>query len=111
MGFSTAVQYQFDKALTYASVQGNVTVCRIDVANACFDAALNVTWTGFGNFDTSNGTAHVRYGSSNFISQNLATVRAATATGTVSQGTTNYTPTPSFIAVMSWSVFHDISAP
>src|SRR5438105_4163198 len=99
MGFSSQVQYQFDLLLTRASVKGTVTVCRLDVGG-CFDVALNLTWAGFGQLDRSNGVSHVHDGF-NFVSQNLGTVRAATATGTVTQGAKNYTPDPSFAALLS----------
>jgi hypothetical protein len=84
--------------LDSASLSAAISVTD-NVSNTTFNVSVSMTWTGSGGVSTESGTFHQHFTggfteNDHFIGQ----FRNATASGTVSDGTTNFTPSPSVSA-------------
>jgi len=84
---------QIDNKLTAASLTATIEVFDF-VSGASFPVDVNVSWTGVGG--TTSARTHIRQTLPGFkINERFdRTFREATASGTVSDGTTNFTPQP-----------------
>jgi len=81
-----------------ATLSAVVTMCS-QISPDCFNGSVNLSWTGTGQSQTFSGKAIVRAGGNCRIHDTFSDSHgAASATGTVSIGTTNFTPDPSDLA-------------
>jgi len=98
-GFASLAGPDFQVNRTLNSATLNATVNVFDfVSGASFDVDVNLTWTGAGPLARQNG--HFHFQSPGCISNGSfsGTFRSATASGSVSDGATNFTPAPSVFA-------------
>jgi hypothetical protein len=79
------------------------------VSEASFTVDLSVTWTGVGDQFRTKGHSQVKTPSFKLNSRFDSTSRSATASGTVSDGTTNFTPDPALSASLDASKSGDVS--
>jgi galactose oxidase-like protein/Kelch motif protein len=88
---SFTTQFRTDPLLKTATLKGSASM--FDLASAeAFSVTLDLTWTGYGDLIRDAGG----HGSPGFgASYGQSTVRFANATGTISDGVTNFTPNPS----------------
>ena len=82
----TADQFQIDKKLNAATLNATIEVTDVRFSNT-FPVDVSVSWTGSGDIVHLKDPVH-------------GTSRNATASGTVSDGTTNFTPQPAVSAEM-----------
>ena len=64
----------------------------------CFDVAVDASWTGTGDVQTFSGRSQSRFDGCRVRSTFTNSFRSAVATGSVSDGATNFTPNPSDFA-------------
>jgi hypothetical protein len=96
-GFASAPAqtFQIDDALNSAQLDATVPFCDF-VSGSCFDVAIDMTWTATGTANRNINTVRSFFGfGSSILTHSLDLGRAATATGSVSDGTQNFTPHPS----------------
>ena len=96
-GSISNVTFQIDKTLLSASLNTIITVYD-NVSNTTFPVSVNLTWTSDSAIGHENQTL---YNHTKGITENShvnADFRDATVSGTVSDGTTNFTPSPPFLA-------------
>ena len=89
--------FQVNNQLTSASLSATISVFD-EVSGNTFTVSVSATWTGTGPLSHQSGTSH--FHTKNF-SENFHfndTFRDASASGTVSDGTTNFTPSPAVFA-------------
>ena len=83
---------------TTATLSAAVSMCS-QTSPDCFAGTVNLAWTGSGSPQTFSGKAIVRAGANCRIHDTFSDSHvAASATGAVSVGTTNFTPAPSDFA-------------
>jgi len=108
-GFSEDVRYEFDRQLTQATLVGTMQACDPDTGANCVAFTINLVWNGYGS--DAPVKAHYRTVSGCFIliTHIKADLRSATATGSISDGTTNYTPNPSDSAFFAWATTRQVT--
>jgi hypothetical protein len=96
----TPGQFQIDGKITAASLTATIEVLD-DVSGASFPVNISVSWTGVGDtFSVKQRSQETVPGFK--INQRFdATGRHAAAAGTVSDGTTNFTPEPALVAELA----------
>ncbi|HEX5838051.1 MAG TPA: hypothetical protein VFY26_09470 [Anaerolineales bacterium] len=85
-------------------VFGNLSSATLDavvtlydyVSGTYFDVFVDLTWTGTGSINRQSSNSHFSSPGCKFHSRFNGSFRPAVATGTVSDGVTNYTPEPSW---------------
>jgi hypothetical protein len=93
-------QFQVSGDLSLATLDAEVTVCERR-GTECLDLTVDITWSGTGQTRTASGKSKTSINGCRIHSTFSNPFRDATATGTVSDGTTNYTPDPSDFATIS----------
>jgi hypothetical protein len=93
-GQALGVDVQGDQQLTTASVNATVPLTGFGVSDG-FTLTISLAWHGVGETTTGSEMLKSRWASGLSISRLVTTERSAIATGTVSDGTTNYASTPS----------------
>jgi hypothetical protein len=86
-------QFQIDNQLTAATLTATIEVFDF-VSGASFPLEVNVSWTGVGGLSSSKTHVHQTFPGFKVNRRDDRTFRDATASGTVSDGTTNFTPEP-----------------
>jgi hypothetical protein len=107
-GFTTNPNFQVGKKLDTASLSATISVYDW-VSGTNFDVSVNQTWTANGPVAHQIGTNHFQ--TKGFIEtfHYNDDFRPAGASGTVSDGTTNYTPSPSSFAQIASYKNGDVS--
>jgi len=111
-------QFQVFGDLDSASLSAVVNVCEFPGKEGgppappppepnCFDVTVDLTWTGAGAVQTFSGKSSSHFDGCRVRSTFTNSFRPASAAGTVSDGTTNFTPNPSDYADMSSFSFKD----
>lgn len=93
-GQAVGVDVQGDQQLTTASVNATVPLTGFGVPDG-FTLTISVTWHGIGETTTATDTSKVRTPGGHIITRTVTSERSGIATGTVSDGTTNYASMPS----------------
>ena len=87
---------EFDVAGNLDSVSLLATVPMFDnVTNTAFNLMVDLTWTGTSSIGHQNSQYKVKFQGCHYNLKNNSAFRYAEASGTVSDGTTNFTPSPS----------------
>ena len=98
-GVSTVPEADFQVANKLEQATLNTTVTVTDFASnppATFDVFIDLTWTGIGPLSRQNNNSHFITPPDCVIHNRFqGTLRTAEASGSVSDGTMNYTPQPS----------------
>ena len=105
-------QFQVADDLSSATLSAVVNVCEFEGKQPppqpnCFDVTVDLSWAGTGVVQTFSGKSNSRFDGCKVHSTFSGSFRSASATGTVSDGTTNFTPNPSDFADMSTFSFKD----
>jgi len=96
-GSTSNPSFQIDKKLLSASL--NTTISVFDfVSGNTFDVSVSVAWTSISAIGHENSTFHFHTKGFTENAHFNADFRDANASGTVSDGTTNFTPSPSVFA-------------
>ncbi len=90
-------EFQIEEQLTAATLTATIEVFDF-VSGTSFPVDVNVSWTGFGDTFTIKERFHQRSPGFRANFRMDGTFREATAAGTVTDGTTNYTPEPAVFA-------------
>jgi len=107
-GFSQDVTYTFDRLLTQAHLTGPIEACDPDTGLSCVTLSVDLVWSGVGLLGNLRNNNRQISGAFIFIAMLVGEARSAIVTGTVSDGTTNYTPGPSDAAFMAWVTTHEV---
>jgi hypothetical protein len=91
--------FQIDRQLTAATLTATIEVFDF-VSGTSFPVEVNVSWTGFGDTFSVKDRFHLKAPGFKVNSRFDGTFRDATASGTVTDGTTNFTPEPAVFADM-----------
>ena len=91
--------FQITRKLTSATLSATVNVFDF-VSGTSFDVDVNLAWTGAGPLSRQNGNSHFHSPGCSVNSHFNSTFRPAGASGSVSDGATNFTPDPSLGAGM-----------
>ena len=83
--------FQITRKLTSATLSATVNVFD-SVSGASFDVGVNLAWTGAGPLSRQNGNSHFHSPGCSSNSHFNSTFRPAGASGSVSDGATNFTP-------------------
>jgi hypothetical protein len=94
-----AGEFQIDKMLTTATLNATIEVFD-EVSGTSFPVDISVSWAGFGASTTQKDHFQIHGPDFKVNSRFMGTFRDATASGTVSDGTTNFTPEPAVFADM-----------
>lgn len=94
-----AGEFQIDKMLTTATLNATIEVFDFD-SGTSFPVDVSVSWTGVGATTTQKDHFQIKGPDFKVNSRFMGTFRDATASGTVSDGTTNFTPEPAVFADM-----------
>jgi hypothetical protein len=94
-----AGEFQIDKMLTSATLNATIEVFDF-VSGTSFPVDVSVGWTGFGATTTQKDHFQIKGPGFKVNSRFMGTFRDATASGTVSDGTTNFTPESAVFADM-----------
>jgi len=94
-----AGEFQIDKMLATATLNATIEVSDF-VSGTSFPVDVSVGWTGVGATTTQKDHFQIKGPGFKVNSRFMGTFRDATASGTVSDGTTNFTPEPAFFADM-----------
>jgi hypothetical protein len=89
--------FQIDKELTAATLSATIEVFD-SVSDTSFPVQVNVSWTGVGDTTREKQRSHLTAPGFKSIIRVDGTSREATASGTVTDGTTNFTPGPAVFA-------------
>jgi len=108
-GFSDTVTYTYDRRLTQAHLTGTVVACDPDTGVSCLTLSVDLTWSGFGPAAIVRDKTRTISGEFLLITRLRAELRSAVVTGTVSDGTTNYTPAPSYAGYMAWATTREVT--
>jgi hypothetical protein len=84
--------FQIDKNLLSASLSATVPLTDNQTGQPLFNVSVNMIWTSTSAIQYQNNTFHYRTEGFTITSHSNAAIRDAIASGTVSDGTTNYTP-------------------
>ena len=100
-GFTTlsADEFQIDKKITSATLNTTIEVFDF-VSGTSFPVEISVSWTGIGDTFSVKDRLHIKTPDFKVNSRFDGTFRNAEASGTVSDGTTNFTPDPTVSADM-----------
>jgi hypothetical protein len=90
-------EFQIDEQLTAATLTATIEVFDF-VSGASFPVDVSVSWTGFGDTFSVKDRFHLKAPGFKVNSRFDGTFREATAAGTVTDGTTNFTPEPAVFA-------------
>lgn len=90
-------EFQIDAELTAATLTATIEVFDF-VSGTSFPVDVDVSWTGFGDTFTVKDRFHQRAPGFKANFRFDGTFRDATAAGTVTDGTTNFTPEPAVFA-------------
>jgi hypothetical protein len=93
-------QFQIDSQLTTASLTATIEIADA-VSGASIPLDLSVHWTGVGDTFSSKDRFHQTFPGIKIVKRFDGTGRLAAASGTVSDGTTNFTPEPASFAQLS----------
>jgi len=96
-GSTSNPNFQIDKKLLSASLSATISVTDF-VSGSTFNVAVSVAWTSTSAIAHENATFHFHTKGFTENFHNNADFRDANASGTVSDGTTNFTPSPSVSA-------------
>ena len=100
-GFTSNANFQVGKKLVSASLNTTISVTDI-VSGNTFPVSVNLTWTSTSAITQEDQTFHFHTKGFTQNGHFNADFRDANALGTVSDGTTNFTPSPSvFAQIMS----------
>ncbi len=91
---------QFGKGLTTAAVVGTATMFD-DLTSTTFSVSINLTWQGISPINHFITVSHARAISFIFMSHFNGSTRGAEASGTISDGTTNFAASPTLQATIS----------
>lgn len=94
-----AGEFQIDKMLTTATLNTTIEVFD-EVSGTSFPVDIGVSWTGVGATTTQKDHFQIHGPDFKVNSRFMGTFRDATASGTVSDGTTNFTPESAVFADM-----------
>ena len=94
-----AGEFQIDKSLTTATLNATIEVSDF-VSGTSFPVDVSVNWTGFGATTTQKDHFQIKGPGFKVNSRFMGTFRDATSSGTVSDGTTNFTPDSAVFADM-----------
>lgn len=86
-------QFQLSSDLSAATLNAVVTVC--EGPSDCFDVSIDLTWSPTGEVRVGSGRANERFNGCKIHTTFSNSFSDATAAGTVSDGTTNFTPNAS----------------
>src|SRR6266498_5224316 len=90
-------EFQIDEQLTAATLTATIEVSDF-TSGISFPVHVSVSWTGFGDTFSQDDRFHVKEAPGVWVNFHLdGTFRQATASGTVSDGTTNFTPEPALL--------------
>lgn len=113
----TPNQFQILGNLDSATLSAVVNVCEFTFKDgkgrqpppqpSCFDVTVDLSWAGTGVVQTFSGKSNSRFDGCKVHSTFTDSFRSASAAGTVSDGTTNFTPNPSDFADLSSFTFKD----
>jgi hypothetical protein len=95
----TPDQFQIDKQLNAATLSATIEVTDVVSGNA-FPVDVSVNWTGCGDTVSDKSHDHLKEPGFKRNARLTGTVRNATASGSVSDGTSNFTPQPASFADM-----------
>lgn len=96
-GRTPKLNLQVEAKLSSATLSATVPVTTME-GGTPFDISVSMTWTATGALVSEHGTSHVH---TQGLTENFhfdGTFRDASASSTVSDGTTNFTPSPSVFA-------------
>lgn len=93
----TVPDLQVDRKLNSATLNATVEVYNF-VSDTWVDFFVNLTWTGIGPLSRESSHFHFHSPGCNINSRFKGTSRFAEASGSVSDGTTNFTPAPTIDA-------------
>jgi hypothetical protein len=96
-GSTSSPTFQIDKKLLSASLSATISVFDF-VSGTTFNVSVSVAWTSTSAIAHEISTFHFHTKAFTENSHFNADFRDANASGTVSDGTTNYTPSPSVFA-------------
>ncbi len=96
-GSTSNPSFQIDKKLLSASLSANILVTDF-LTNNTFNVSVSVAWTSTSAIGHENSTFHFHTKGFTENGHFNADFRDANASGTVSDGTTNFTPSPSVFA-------------
>ena len=101
-GVTDSPTFKIDKTLLSASLSATIPVTD-NVSGNTFNVSVNMTWTSTSAIQHQHSTFHIHTKSFTLNSHSNADIRDAIASGTVSDGTTNFTPsgTLSFAQIVS----------
>jgi hypothetical protein len=103
-GFAVLSDSDFQVSRNLDSAVLNATVNAFDeVYRTWFEVSIHLTWAGTGPLASRNSTTHFNNPDCHINAHFNNPSRAAEASGTVSDGTTNFTPEPSVEAAISSS--------
>jgi len=105
----TPDQFQPVGNLDSATLSATVTVCEFEGKDGgppappppepnCFDVTVDLSWAGAGDVQTFSGKSNSRFDGCRVRSTFTNSFRTAVATGSISDGSTNFTPNPSDFA-------------
>jgi hypothetical protein len=93
------IDFRVDKRLARATLRGSVEACRaFDDEGNCLstvELVIDLSWTATGGLVRTRDTSSLRSPGCRVRSSFQGSARAAQASGTVSDGETNFTPEPS----------------
>ncbi len=107
-GSVSNVNFQIDQKLLSASLKTIIDVYD-NVSNTTFPVSVNLTWTSTSAIGHENSTFHIHTKGITENSHVNADFRDATASGTVSDGTTDFTPSPAFLAQIMSAKHFDVT--
>jgi hypothetical protein len=90
-------EFQIDQQLTAATLTATIKVIDV-VSGTSIPVAVSVRWTGFGDTFSQDNRFHLKEPGLKVNFHLDGTFRQATASGTVSDGTTNLTPEPALLS-------------
>jgi hypothetical protein len=90
-------QFQIDNKLTTASLTATIEVFDF-VSGTSFPVNVSVSWTGVGETFSVKQRSHQTFPGFKINKRFDGTGRHGVASGTVSDGTTNFTPQPALVA-------------
>lgn len=98
VGSTFSSTFQVSKNLSSASLSATIPVFDAVSGNPLFNVSVSQTWTATGPLSIESSTSHFHTKGFTINSHFTGRFRNATASGTVSDGTTNFTPSPSGFA-------------
>jgi hypothetical protein len=95
----TPAQFHIDQHLNAAMLHATTQVTDV-VSGKTFPVDVSVRWTGSGDTVRDKNPVHLKEPGFKRIARFIGAVRNATASGSVSDGTSNFTPQPASVADM-----------